>query len=233
MNQVYQRLHTILATLFPDTCVLCGAPGWQGLDLCARCHADLPHNDHPCPRCALPLPAAAQSLCGMCQKHPPAFDHACIPLRYEGATAHLVTGLKFHGQMNHARLMGELLYQAVRHQDLPDCLIAVPLHIRRQRQRGFNQALEIARTCARRLALPLDCTSLARTTATRAQTRLTARERQKNPRGAFRIVRNIQAKHIALIDDVVTTGSTVNEIAKLLKSAGIRRVDIWAVARTP
>jgi ComF family protein len=156
-----------------------------------------------------------------------------MPLRYEGAAAHLVTGLKFHRRMNYARLMGELLYQAARHQPPPDCLIAVPLHLRRQRERGFNQAVEIARTCARRLALPFDCMSLARTLATRPQTQLSARERRQNLRGAFRILRDIQAKHVALIDDVVTTTSTANEIAKLLKGAGIQRVDVWAVTRTP
>jgi ComF family protein len=227
----------LVAALFPPTCLLCGAPGRGDLDLCPACRDDLPHNRHACPRCALPLPATAPvgTLCGACQRRPPVYDRCLAPLRYQGAAPHLITGLKFHARMACARLLGELLVGGVAEAAvaLPECLVPVPLHPARLRERGFNQALEIARIPARRLGLPLDLHTCVRQVATAPQSGLPAKARRRNLRGAFALIRPPEVRHLALVDDVVTTGSTVQELARTLKRAGVARVDVWAVAKTP
>ena len=129
MIKVYNRS---ISTLFPSTCILCGAHGRKTLDLCDGCHSDLPHNRHHCRRCALPLPAAVPpaSLCGACQRRPPAYDRCIAPFRYEGTLPHLVTGLKFQGRMNCARLLGTLLTAGLEKAgaELPEVIVPVPLH---------------------------------------------------------------------------------------------------------
>ena len=107
----------------------------------------------------------------------------------------------------------------------------IPLHKTRYRQRGFNQSIEIARTVACELKLPVDLSSCQRYRNTPHQTSLPAKQRRKNLKNAFSLMKPIQVKHIAIIDDVMTTGSTVDELAALLKKAGASRVDVWACAR--
>jgi ComF family protein len=236
-QEVYNWINTFQSRFFSPTCVLCGAAGVNDMDLCPGCLGDLPRNTHACARCALPLPASApeNSMCGACQRHPPLFDRCFAPYRYEGALPHLVTGLKFHARMHSARLLGKLLYDALMDtaQPLPEMVIPVPLHRGRMRERGFNQALEIARVSERLLDVPLDDQSVERHAATSPQSGLDARKRRRNIRGAFIVKSQIRVRHVALLDDVVTTGSTVTELAKTLKRSGVECVDVWAVARTP
>lgn len=233
-TKVYNRP---VSVLFPPTCILCGAPGRETLDLCRSCHTDLPRNRHHCRRCALPLPATAPagSLCGACQRRPPPYDRCIAPFRYEGTLPHLVTGLKFRARMNYARLLGALLTAGLEEAaaELPELVIPVPLHPTRQRERGFNQALEIARVPARHFGIPLDTRHCRRQQATAPQSGLEAKERRRNIRGAFAVTGGLTARHLVLLDDVVTTGSTVAELAGMLKRAGVERVDVWAVAKTP
>jgi ComF family protein len=233
LPKVYKR---IVSFLYPSTCLLCGAPGLDTMDLCAGCHADLPHNRHRCFRCALPLPPTVPpgSLCGTCQRNPPAYDRCIAPFRYQGALPHMVTRLKFHARMNCARLLGKLLTEEIEHSETPHpaLIIPVPLHPKRLRARGFNQALEIARLPSRRLRLPFSVKACGRRLDTAPQSGLEAKERRRNIRGAFEVLEAPEVRHIALLDDVVTTGSTVGELAKILKRAGVERVDVWAVAKT-
>lgn len=234
---VYNWLNYIQPILYPSTCLLCGAGGSTGMDLCPGCLADLPRNRHACTACALPLPDSAPdgSLCGACQRKAPVFDRCLAPFRYEGVLPHLVTGLKFHGRMNYARLLGDLLSEIldISPAVFPEVIIPVPLHPSRLRERGFNQALEIARSIERNFGVELDTDSVIRHAATTAQSGLDARQRRRNLRGAFVVNEALPFRHVALFDDVVTTGSTVTELAKVLKRSGVKRVDVWAVARTP
>jgi ComF family protein len=117
--------------------------------------------------------------------------------------------------------------------ELPDCLLPVPLHSSRLRQRGFNQSIEIARVIAKRLQIPIVHDAVIRRRSTESQTGLTAKQRQKNIRGAFDVVGDLAGKHVLIIDDVVTTGSTVNELAKVLKRKGVKRVGVLSIARAP
>ena len=226
-----------LKRIYPPTCVLCGAPGRGRLDLCSGCIADLPTNRNCCGRCALPLPAErpAGALCGECQRRTPPFTLCHAAFRYEEPLPALVGGGKFLARLNLLRLLGQCLASDLHAQgaEMPELILPVPLHPKRLRERGYNQALEIARTVGRELAIPVDTHSCARVLATTPQTGLEQKERRRNVRGAFRMLRPLDTESVAILDDVVTTGSTVSELARVLLKAGVQRVDVWAVARTP
>jgi ComF family protein len=235
--------------VYPPMCALCGAPGADGLDLCAGCRADLPGIGPCCARCALPLPgpgasgrsgqAAPDRLCGPCQRHPPPFDHCHAPFRYEDPLPALIAGLKFRGRLHLLRLLGALLARSLSDAggELPALIVPVPLHPQRLRRRGYNQALELARVAGRVLELPVDSDCCSRVLATRPQADLDQKARRRNLRGAFRVTAageaRLAGRHVAILDDVVTTATTVGELARALRQAGCARVDVWAIARTP
>lgn len=227
---------SLVSALFPATCVLCGAPGTDNRDLCAGCAAELPWNRSSCIRCAKPFagPVPPETLCGRCQKDVPPFERCVTAFRYEWAVPSLVVGAKFRGRLNLARLLGQCLAAAIRERDLalPDALVPVPLHPARLRERGYNQALEIARVMGRELALPIDTHGCTRIAATPPQAGLDERARQRNIRGAFAVTYAPPWKRVAIVDDVVTTGSTVAELSRVLLKAGVEQVEVWAVART-
>jgi len=220
--------------ILPPTCLLCGAVGVAGLDLCAGCLRDLPRNRTACPRCATPLPPGGIGACAHCRAQPPDFDRAFVPFRYQPPVDFLITRLKFGGRLTCARLLGELFAAALaeRGEPLPDCITPVPLHPRRLRERGFNQALELARAAARRCGIPLWINGLRRVRHTVPQTQLDARQRQTNPLGAFALAAPLPGTRIALMDDVVTTASTVAECARVLRAGGATEIEIWAIGRT-
>lgn len=227
----------LLCALFPPTCILCGAAGSQGRDLCAGCAAELPLNRVCCPRCALPLavPLPPGSVCGVCQRRPPAFDRCIAALRYETPVPTLVGAAKFRGRLASGRLLAYLIADAVRGAGLPlpAVLVPVPLHPRRVAERGYNQALEIGRHVAADLGIGLAAQDCRRVTATAPQTGLDEAARRRNVRGAFAALDPWPWPHTAILDDVVTTGSTVAELARALRRAGAAQVDVWAAARTP
>lgn len=221
--------------LFPAACVLCGKAGADNRELCADCLGDLPFNSVACPRCAqaLPIQAAVNSLCGHCQQSPPTYDHAFSLFQYSHPASKLILRLKFNAKLNMARLLGELMAEHLqqRRQDLPQLIIPVPLHRWRLCGRGFNQALELARPVARKLGIPIDYQSCVRTRKTAVQSKLPAKEKRANVKGAFSVIKPIQARHVAIMDDVMTTGHTLEEVAKVLRQAGVERIDVWVVAR--
>jgi ComF family protein len=186
------------------------------------------------------LPAPAP-LCGECLQREPPFDAAFAPFVYGHPLDLLVTKLKFGRSLAAGRVLSELWLEAMAEAlpTRPDLLVPVPLHPSRLRERGYNQALELTRPLARALRIPLADTLLSRTKATAAQANLDAKARRKNLRGAFAfdgaaLNGTRPAKlHVALIDDVMTTGTTLRECARVLKRAGVARVDIWALARAP
>ena len=221
---------------WPTRCVLCGAPGQAGLDLCVGCRRTLPRNAASCSRCALPLPADSPigTRCGGCTARPPAFDLALAPYRYESPVSDLVLGLKYAGRLAYGRILGHLLASSLAPaaSDRPEALLPVPLHPARLRQRGFNQATEIARQVSRHLRIPVLHDALQRIENTAAQAGLRRAARLRNLGRAFRWTGPSLAA-VAVIDDVMTTGATAEAIARTLKRAGLQRVEIWTVARTP
>lgn len=225
----------VRAALWRTTCVLCKAAGQPQRDLCFACQQDLIANRCACAICAQPLTAAsASAVCGTCLQSRPKFDASFIPYRYAYPLDRLIQRLKYHGDLSVGRVMGELFVEQLRtarRQTLPQLILPVPLGPKRYRERGFNQAIELARTISALTALAVRTDVLERARETQEQARLARKERRRNVRGAFRVLRPPECRHVALLDDVVTTGSTVNEIAKLLRRAGVQRIEVWAVAR--
>ena len=224
--------------LFTPCCVLCDTKVTQSISLCCACLQDLPRISHSCYRCALPLQnELADTVCGQCQQSPPPVDYLISSLHYAYPVGYLISQLKFQRHLSHAKIFSQLLlttlqaYYSKSSVALPEIMIPVPLHKKRIRQRGFNQALEIARPIAKELNIPISSDAIQRTKHTEAQSLLSAVERRKNLRHSFEIVKPITADHIVLLDDVVTTGTTVYELASLLKKQGVKTVSVWTVAR--
>ena len=191
----------------PGNCLLCGAHSVTH-SVCTDCHTDLPWHSQPhCPQCATPTPNG--QICGICLKHPPAFDRTVAALAYAFPLDRLIPRLKYHGQLAIAPLLGECLVRAATASPRPDCLMAMPLHARRIRERGFNHATEIARVVAKQLALPLDTRSCQRIRDTPPQMGLKHDARRRNVRGAFTCSGAVAGRHIALVDDVMTTGTSL------------------------
>ncbi|BBL59140.1 ComF family protein [Methylomonas koyamae] len=227
-------LKIIQRNLIPPRCVLCGDTGFADLDLCAGCLGDLPRNLCCCYRCGEPFASelALPSLCGRCLKRSPQFDETYAPYLYRYQMPYLIGQLKFGRDYKNARLLAMLLGEHIAAgAELPELLLPMPLHPKRYRERGFNQSIEIARHLARRFDIPLDLYSAVRSRDTLHQAGLPAKQRLKNMRGAFRLQKTLQADHVAIVDDVMTTGATVSALAGVLKQAGVGRVDVWVCAR--
>ena len=232
-QKVDSALAALGTVLLPPRCLLCAEPGHDGHDLCAACAASLNPGYSACAQCALPLPQPAPA-CGRCLRQPPPYTHTIAAGLYQFPLDRLLPRFKFHADLAAGRELARLLLAAVRTADPPQAVIPVPLHPQRLRQRSYNQALELARPLSRALALPLRVDLLHRIRATPPQSELDAAARRRNVRGAFAI--NADAplpEHVALIDDVMTTGATVSECARVLRQAGVARVDLWLVARAP
>jgi ComF family protein len=232
--RVYGLVELAVARLFPARCVLCldrGQP--PALDLCAACELDLPRDVPACTGCAVPLPRPDAFLCTDCLQWPRMFDAAFAAYRYEHPVDWLVRRMKYGGDIATARVLGTLLgrrlYRA--HPLHVEALLPVPLHRAREAQRGFNQAIEIARSAAREVGLPVVSDVGRRCRDTTGQAGLDAGGRRENVRGAFELVRPLSYRRLAIVDDVMTTGSTAEEFARVLKRAGADWVEVWAVAR--
>ncbi|WP_433737475.1 ComF family protein [Pseudomonas putida] len=222
-----------------QSCLLCDETADDATPICMACETELPWLGDHCQTCALPLPTAGLT-CGPCLKQPPAFEKVIAPWTYSFPIDSLITRFKHSAKWPFGHLLAELLAQALRHrfdEDLPrpDLLLPVPLATRRLRQRGFNQAAMLARWLATRLDLPCDERLLLRTQDTGAQQTLNASARRKNLRNAFALTpeASVKGRHLALVDDVLTTGATAQALARLLMDAGAARVDVYCLARTP
>ena len=211
-----------LSRLLPPRCCACGEPAEvPGVDLCAICLGDLPFR-----------PSPALEVVGL------GAQYHCLPFEYAEPIAGFIQALKFHGDWRYGRVLGALLAatRAASGVALPQAVLAVPLHATRYRERGFNQAELIAQSAARWLSLPLVHHVLRRSRATIAQTTLDAARRRSNLRGAFELHERVWRgsalpRHVAIVDDVVTTGATLADAVRVLRSAGVHTVEVWAIAR--
>lgn len=232
----YAWLAAIDHAWLPPICLLCGGAGIAAdRDLCTGCAADLPRNQWACPKCAHPLtPGQNTQVCSHCRVHAFPFDYAFAPLHYQPPINSLIGSLKFSGRLSYARLLGRLFadFLQERSAPLPDCIVPVPLHPKRLRERGFNQALELARPAARCYGIPLLGDGLRRTRHTRPQTQLNAQQRRGNLQGAFALNKPLIGSRVAIMDDVITTASTVSECSRVLRQAGVTTIEVWAIART-
>jgi len=260
LRKTSSLLQRISRHLLPSSCILCGQANSEHTNLCQLCRHSLPFIQHGCSRCALPFPASVTStnthassckLCGRCQHHPPYFDQIFAPLTYEFPTDHLMNRFKHQGKFACGALLCDLLIDylkdspaqnSIEQKKIPatvaDFIVPIPLHWQRQFHRGFNQADWIARRISRQLQIPINQRLVSRIAHTPSQQGLNRKQRLNNLRESFQIrpsQRNniVREKTILLVDDVMTTGSTFNIIAKLLKANGAAKVMGACLARTP
>ncbi len=228
-SKVNKWLQSVQSWLLPPVCVLCGDQG-EDCGLCAGCRAGLPWQSNACTTCALPL--AIGELCGRCLDRRPRHDEAVAVFKFEPPVDALIRRLKFGGDLACARLLGLLMAEGIgrRSGPLPEAIVPVPLHRARLATRGYNQALELARPVAAMLGLPIDHACCARIRATAEQTGLSAAARSENLRNAF-VADYLPAGDIAIVDDVMTTGHTVDALVRVMRQAGVARVRVWVCAR--
>jgi len=234
---VNKWLRSIRLLLGSSSCLLCQANCDGGL--CVKCHADLPWHGQGCCHCAVALVAGDQvgriQICGRCLRQAPAFDSSFAIFDYVDPVEWMVKRFKFHGDLVYGRLLGNLMVESLpqkEHYCRPDVIIPVPLHKKRMKDRGFNQALELAKVLGDGLGVLVANKAAVRKLATPQQSELTAKQRRLNIIDAFEVQVDYSGKHVVLVDDVMTTGATVNELAKQLKKKGVARVDVWVCARS-
>jgi ComF family protein len=226
---IYRTTIQALGRWLPQDCYVCGQ-GSGVSPVCAACTGTLPHLIGPlCPICALPSPDG--SLCGACQSVPPHFDATRAAFRYAFPVEHLVQGLKYRHRLS---LAGWLADALARHLGsvTADLILPLPLSAQRMKARGFNQSQEVARPLSRRHGIPLLPAACQRVLDSAPQASLPWTARQANIRNAFECAVDLTGKRIAVVDDVMTTGATLNEFARILKQHGAARVENWVVART-
>ncbi|MCP4983331.1 MAG: ComF family protein [Gammaproteobacteria bacterium] len=217
--------------LAPGICLACGCALNDAGSLCASCSTQLQTVPNPCHHCAEPNPLESL-VCPACLLNPPRWQKMIAPLQYRGLARDYLIQLKFAEATYLAKTLGLNRINRYR-QSLPrpEVLLPVPLHRSRLFERGYNQAYEIASVWSQALQIPIDRRALSRSRATASQSGLSARQRAQNIHQAFTYAPQRSYRHVALVDDIVTTGSTVTEISKLLHRAGVEYVEVWAIAR--
>jgi len=226
MNSYFEQLYS---NILPIPCRLCGAHCQQHL-LCDACIKDLPLLGPACPRCAMPTTHA--QLCGKCLNTPPIQDLSFSLFRYHDPIDRLIADFKYHDKTYLSQLFSTLMLEKLTARALPQLLIPIPLHCKRLRQRGYNQSLELAKCLSKQLNIPLSNHTLNRTKDTPPQASLPFKDRKSNIQHAFSLMDSNIPAHIALIDDVLTTGHTANAAAKCLRLKGVETIEVWTIART-
>ena len=223
--------------LWPGRCLACGEDTGEAIDLCPDCLDGLPWLGPACVRCALPLPAPQPpgiDACGACLATQPPLDRVHAACLYAAPVDRLLPRFKFHRDLAAGRLLAQLMTERCAALARPGALVPVPLHRARLRQRGYDQALELARPLARALRVPLRPELLQRVRATAPQSELDRPARSRNLRGAFQAAPGPGLpSHVVLVDDVMTTGATLHAAARALRRAGVQRVEAWVCARAP
>lgn len=223
------QLAQLYSKLMPTPCLLCGANNPHSC-LCNACIQNLATFDHVCPRCALPLNQTA--LCGQCLHSPPEQDASFSLFRYQPPVDRLIANMKYHDGLMLIRFFAQQMANRLKDRLLPQLLIPIPLHPHRLRQRGYNQAWELTKDLSSQLNIPARNDILMRIRNTAPQTSLPYSQRKQNIKRAFNVSKITIPQHIALIDDVLTTGHTANVAAKALRQAGAHQIELWTIART-
>lgn len=221
--------------IFPQICVLCDMPCDQDMAFCHICQEDLPLIAYGCQKCGAALAHSAH-ICGSCLQEPIATGVTVIPFHYQPPIDFLITQLKFNAQLRIVEVMAKLLEQYLKEvypvtSIWPEVIIPMPLHVKRLSERGFNQALEITKVLSRLCNVPYRDDWCQRHKHTEAQANLNAKLRKSNVQNAFSVTTLSAYQHVAILDDVLTTGYTMRVLTKTLVKAGVRRIDVWAIAR--
>src|SRR6056297_1472483 len=227
------EFHRVLDAIWPPVCLACGLGSDPAQGCCSGCRADMPNIDGYCRSCGLEL-ARTVEVCGECVGRPSPFDRTVAGFGYRAPIASLVQRFKFDGDLASGRVLAHLLAERLSdgHADRPDLMVPVPLNWRRHWRRGFNQAELLCRDLSRHFGGLPWADVLRRSRATVTQSELPADRRAGNVKGAFALRRLPPGvRHAVLVDDVMTTGATLGECARVLKRAGVARVDVWVIAR--
>ncbi len=238
------RFKDLFSSLTPNifhTCILCGARQSGQIDLCTACQQELPTLSGGCLRCSLPIADSDiadpnNPQCGQCLQQPPPFQQTIASWTYQPPIAQLISRFKYQRQLSIGRSLSMLLAENIAAnyspESLPDVITPTPLHRWRLLRRGFNQSEHICQVLSKKLGIPVN-SLVKRQRPTPAQQSLTASQRRRNLKGAFKVSRDVKGLSIALVDDVLTTGATATEISQCLLKAGAKEVHLWCLARTP
>ena len=231
---IVNKLHDIVNQfLHNPVCWSCGLSHKGQKSVCFACESSIQHVHEPCLQCGLSH-RGSEEICVQCLSKPKLWQYMVAPLSYKKPVSHLIQRLKYNQKLEVLSALIELVtpkFQAI--QPKPDLLIPVPLHQNRYIERGFNQSYEIAISLSKRLDIPCDENYVERVLDTPRQSDLKLKQREDNIKNAFVVDKDLSHfQHIVIVDDVVTTGSTVHEITKHCLRNGVKRVDVWAIART-
>ena len=227
----------LLNSLYPPLCYMCLSDSEDSLHLCEACRNDLPNNGICCPLCAQPQDLETSSVCGACLQQPPIYSSCIAPLRYQAPVSEFIHAFKYHSDLAAGRLLAELLATKLNQHDAmfwPDVIIPVPMHWTRLWRKGFNHSIRLALFLNKSLhkKIPVMTNLCRKINRSVPQSQLDAKTRQGNLSGAF-LADSCKGLKNALLDDVITTGSTINACSKALIDAGAADIQIWAIARTP
>lgn len=228
-QKIPHQIAQLYSKLMPIQCILCGSDHSEQI-ICEPCRSELPGLGNACPRCASPLQVS--SLCGNCLTHPPVQTVTISLYPYLPPIDRLISDMKYHNKLYLTNFFAQQLCDKVKDRPLPDMLIPIPLHPTRLQHRGYNQSWEIARLLAHKLSIPVCHDALKRVRNTLPQASLPFSKRKQNLSQAFALGNISLPDHVALIDDVVTTGHTANMAGKVLQKAGVDQIELWTIART-
>ncbi|MBU2711980.1 ComF family protein [Zooshikella harenae] len=232
--KVYIR--SIINHLIPIPCLLCGVTTSFECRICSPCQKNLPSFKVACQTCGLPVYSANTYRCGHCIAKPTTINRTVCGFSYQFPVDKLILQFKYHQQLGIGETLSQLLAEKIQQQYLDDALpeqiIPVPMHPKRLASRGFNQAALISKQLSKQLSIPINTQSCQRVVETKPQEGLNANQRCKNLQHAFTRT-NTVSPHIAIVDDVITTGATINALVETLSSADVTRIDVWSLARTP
>lgn len=231
LRNIKLNISSIIEHILPaQPCVLCGSMSHDGL-WCNACDNALPYlGTSRCPVCALPTPHGG--IYGHCLQHPPLFTRTSAVFAYAAPLDKLIQAMKYGEQLALAHQFADKLAQRIPRDTLPDLLLPMPLHPGRLHERGFNQSQLLAGHLARQLNLEIWPDACQRIRDTPPQSTLRWQERKKNVHKAFRCSADLTGRHVALIDDVLTSGASLNALAEAVQERGASTISVWVVART-
>jgi len=228
ISTLTHQVGQLYSNLLPIPCLVCGMASGNSV-ICLACNADLPRPSLVCIRCGMPI--THDALCGSCLVHPLNHDFCYSPFFYKEVIPRLISQFKYHNQFALTDFFAEQFLQYRGQDDLPALLIPVPLHAKKLRERGYNQSHEFAKSLKKLTNLPI-AHPVVRHKQTKSQTGLSVKQRKQNVKNAFRVIEPNLPEHVALIDDVLTSGQTANAITDSLRKSGVKTIELWTIART-
>ncbi len=236
IDKFYKLVSTTSRLIYPWVCCVCGGQNKCQSGVCHYCMSHLPWclRESLCVICGLPISATTSvtKICGQCQRSPPYYDHICANFWYQSPIDKLISGYKYLNRWENAQTLIELSTNAFSEMSKTGLVIPMPSHPARVRQRGFNAVFELIKLFHKHVKFDYEFNSVLRTKYTETQTGKLKSQRRRNVRGAFTVVKPLNNEHVIIFDEVVTTAATVNELSRCLKKSGVKRVTVWAIART-